>query len=211
LESGHQVYDPHVWFDVALWSQGIAYLADSYSEAFPDLADILHQNAEAYVEELERLDQKLRQAYATVPSGNRILVTSHDAFSYFGMAYGFEVRGLQGVSTVSEVSLRDLADLVDTMVQRQIPAVFVESSVSPRTIQSLVEGCRQKGWEIAIGGELFSDAMGDAGTPEGRYTGMLEHNARLIVEALGGSWPAVSKPAASTSDADQHAVPKTAS
>lgn len=183
------VYDPHVWFDVRLWSQGIEYLAGAFGQAFPEHNKAFQNNAAAYRDTLERLDQHLREAYGTVPKQNRILVTSHDAFSYFGKAYGFEVRGLQGVSTVTEVSLRDLANLVDTMVERQIPAVFVESSVSPRTIQSLVEGCKQKGWTIAIGGELFSDAMGDAGTFEGRYTGMLEHNARLIVEGLGGLWP----------------------
>lgn len=202
--AGSKVYDPHVWFDVQLWSTGIRHLADVFGQAFPEYNETFQNNATAYLGELERLDQNLRKTYATVPEANRVLVTSHDAFSYFGQAYGFDVRGLQGVSTVSEVSLRDLANLVDTLVTRQIPAVFVESSVSPRTIQSLVEGCRQKGWEIAIGGELFSDAMGDADTPEGRYTGMLEHNARLIVEGLGGYWNA-----ADGASADARALPKT--
>lgn len=121
---------------------------------------------------------------ATIPENNRVMITAHDAFSYFGRAYGIEVRGLQGISTVSEAGLQDVTSLVDFLVQRRIPAVFVESSVPKNTIEAVVDGCRTHGHQVQIGGELFSDAMGPAGTPEGTYLGMVRHNVTMIVRAL---------------------------
>lgn len=119
-----------------------------------------------------------------IPPAKRVLITAHDAFSYFGRAYGIEVRGLQGISTLSEFGLKDRVELIDFIVQKQIPAVFVETSVSERNINAIVEGCRQKGHEIVVGGSLFSDAMGAASTPEGNYIGMVKANVKTIVEAL---------------------------
>ena len=155
-------------------------------EKFPQHRNLFTQNAEVYLAQLSELDLELRTIYDAIPPENRILVTSHDAFEYFGAAYGFEVMGLQGVSTVAEFGLRDMTNMVNLLTERKIPAVFVESSVPPRSIQSVVEGCRQKGHPLVIGGELYSDAMGPEGTPDGTYTGMLLHNARLISNALGG-------------------------
>lgn len=199
------VHDPHVWFDLDLWSEGIAHLAAELGRAWPEHADAFAANAAAYRAELAALDARLRAAAATVPPEHRVLVTSHDAFSYWGRAYGFEVLGLQGVSTVAEVGLRDLSDLVDTLCARRVPAVFVESSVSPRAIRSVVEGCRRRGRELAVGGELYSDAMGDAGTPEGTFPGMVTHNMRTVVSALGGRWP--EPPAVAGSASRESATP----
>ena len=184
--TGTSTHDPHVWFDVPLWSSGVRALALQMGEKFPQHRNLFTQNAEVYLAQLSQLDLELRTIYDAIPPENRILVTSHDAFEYFGAAYGFEVMGLQGVSTVAEFGLRDMTNMVNLLTERKIPAVFVESSVPPRSIQSVVEGCRQKGHPLVIGGELYSDAMGPEGTPDGTYAGMLLHNARLISKALGG-------------------------
>ena len=125
-----------------------------------------------------------------MPEKARVLVTAHDAFEYFGRRYGFEVVGIQGISTESEAGVRDIARIVDLLVDRRIPAVFVESTVPPRHIEALVAGARSRGHEVTVGGELFSDAMGDAGTYEGTYPGMIDHNITTIVRALGGTAPA---------------------
>jgi len=185
--------DPHIWFDVALWNSGVQALAARMGEQFPQHRDAFRSGAVKYGETLAELEQELREVYATIPPENRVLVTSHDAFEYFGAAYGFEVMGLQGVSTVAEFGLRDMTDMVALLSERKIPAVFVESSVPHRSLQSVVEGCRQKGHPLVIGGELFSDAMGPEGTEQGTYVGMLRHNAAVIAHALGGR-PAGERP-----------------
>ncbi len=187
VSSASDAIDPHIWFDVALWNSGTLALAVRMGESFPQHREQFRAGAAGYGETLRDLDQELRVVYATVPPENRVLVTSHDAFEYFGAAYGFEVMGLQGVSTVAEFGLRDMTDMVNLLSERKIPAVFVESSVPHRSLQSVVEGCRQKGHPLVIGGELFSDAMGPEGTPQGTYVGMLRQNAALISGALGGS------------------------
>lgn len=178
--------DPHIWFDVALWMLVVERARDAMVDADPAGADQYRANAAAYLEELRALDAWTREQIASIPEPARVLVTAHDAFGYFGRAYGLEVLAIQGISTDSEASIRDINAIVDTLVARRIPAVFVESSVPRKTIDALVEGCRGRRHEIVIGGELFSDAMGRDGTPEGTYVGMVRHNVGVIVAALAG-------------------------
>lgn len=180
-------YDPHLWFDVALWSEVVAYIGEKMQELDPEHAAEYEENARRYQQELLALDQHVGEQIATIPGQQRVMITAHDAFAYFGRAYGIEVRGLQGISTLSEYGLKDVTDLVDFIVGRKIRAVFVESSVPRKALEAVVEGCASKGHEVKIGGTLFSDAMGAAGTPEGAYVGMVQHNVRTIVESLGGS------------------------
>ncbi len=184
VDEDAQVYDPHCWFDVELWASGLEGLALALGEKFPEHSQVFLDNARNYERELMLLHAELHELFGQIQPDQRLLVTSHDAFSYFGRAYGFEVMSLQGISTVAEFGLKDVSTLVSELSARRTPAVFIESSVSPRSIQSVVEGCRQRGHELVIGGELFSDAMGRAGTPEAQYPGMLLHNAKVISEAL---------------------------
>jgi manganese/zinc/iron transport system substrate-binding protein len=150
---------------------------------------VFRANADAYLDELAALAQYTQQVLGTVPAESRVLLSAHDAFNYFGSAYGFEVAGIQGISTESEAGLQRIAELVDMLVERDIRAVFVESSVSDRNIRALIEGAAARGHEVVIGGELFSDAMGEEGTYEGTYVGMIDHNATVIAAALGGEAP----------------------
>ncbi|MDX2148244.1 MAG: zinc ABC transporter substrate-binding protein [Planctomycetota bacterium] len=179
--------DPHVWFDAALWAGVARPIAEMLAKVDPPRAQVFGENAAAFERELASLHAWARERIATIPPERRVLVTAHDAFGYFGRAYGLEVLGVQGISTDSEASIRDIAALVDTLVSRRVPAVFVESSVSRKTIDALVEGCAARGHNVVVGGELFSDALGPDGTPEGTYVGMFRHNVRTIVQALGGA------------------------
>lgn len=179
-------YDPHVWMDPAIWTDVVAEVARALSVARPESADAFAANAKAYRAELAALDDFARMAAATVPDDSRVLVTAHDAFSYFGRAYGFEVIGIQGISTDSEAGLNRISQLVDVLVDRKIGAVFVETSVSDRNMRALIEGAASRGHEVVIGGSLFSDAMGQEGTYEGTYLGMIDHNVTTIARALGG-------------------------
>lgn len=189
-------HDPHVWFDVSLWSKAVARVRDALIEKDSEGAEAYRTNAARYLAELDDLHAWCRAEITRIPERARVLVTAHDAFGYFGRAYGMEVLAIQGVSTDSEAGLRDIARLVDTLTSRRIPAVFVESSVPRKAIDALVEGCRAKGHEVRIGGELFSDAMGAPGTPEGTYIGMVKHNVNTIVAALApGAPPAGTPPA----------------
>lgn len=181
--------DPHVWMDVDGWKAAVKVIEKGLSEFKPELADHFQEQAELYLQELIRLDAYTRAVLSSIPENMRVLVTAHDAFSYLGRAYGLEVRGIQGLSTESEAGLRDIEDLIDFLVSKQIPAVFVETSVSDKNVRALVEGCRARGHHIVIGGELFSDAMGKAGTYEGTYIGMIDHNVTTIARALGGDAP----------------------
>ena len=138
---------------------------------------------------LEALQKYAVQSFATIPESQRVLVTAHDAFGYLGRAYGTEVRGIQGISTESEAGIKDIENLVDFLVEQKIPAVFVESTVSDQNVRALLEGAKARGHEVRIGGELFSDAMGAAGTYEGTYLGMIDHNVTTITRALGGEAP----------------------
>ncbi|MFN0155991.1 MAG: metal ABC transporter solute-binding protein, Zn/Mn family [Gaiella sp.] len=179
--------DPHVWFDVKLWEFAVSGVASALEHADPAHEGFYRANAARYRAELDELDAWVRRVVATVPSERRVLITAHDAFGYFGRAYGFEVVGLQGISTASEAGTKDVQRLAAMIADRRIPAIFVESSVAPRTIEAVQQAVRARGFDVEIGGSLFSDAMGAAGTPEGTYIGMVRHNVRTIVTALGGA------------------------
>jgi manganese/zinc/iron transport system substrate-binding protein len=180
-------YDPHVWFDIGLWRRAVREVRDALAEADPAHAGLYRANAAAYESELEALDAYVRRQAARVPAPRRVVITAHDAFGYFGAAYGFEVRGLQGISTAAEAGTRDVQELASFIAERRIPAIFVESSVSPRTIEAVREAVQARGFDVAIGGSLFSDALGSEGTAEGTYAGMVRHNVDTIVEALLGT------------------------
>jgi manganese/zinc/iron transport system substrate-binding protein len=183
LEDGG-AYDPHVWFDVSLWSRCAGVVADALCAFDPSGETLYRANEKAYRGRLAKLHEWVKSELATVPNERRVLVTAHDAFRYFGRAYGIEVRGIQGISTESEAGVKQVNELVRFLVERKIKAIFVESSVSERNVKALVEGCAARGHEVRIGGELFSDAMGKEGTPDGTYEGMVRHNVRVIVAAL---------------------------
>lgn len=178
------VYDPHIWFDVALWKESAEVALKNLIRLNPKNTAYYQQNADKYLQDLDSLDTWVKTAIATIPLNRRVLITAHDAFSYFGKAYSIEVRGLQGISTMSEIGLRDVTDLVNFIIKNDIPAVFVESSVSDKSLKAVVEGVNKKGKTLSIGGNLFSDAMGKKGTPEGTYIGMVKHNVTTIVNAL---------------------------
>ncbi|GAX89971.1 manganese transporter [Effusibacillus lacus] len=180
--AGH--YDPHVWFDVKLWMKAVERVRDGLIEVAPDRKADFEKNTQQYLKQLEELDAYAKQQLAQIPKKQRVLVTAHDAFGYFGTAYDLEVTGLQGISTDSEYGLQDVQNLVDMLVQRKIKAVFIESSVPKRAIEAVVEGAKAKNHIVTVGGELFSDAMGDPGTQGGTYIGMVKHNVDTIVAAL---------------------------
>jgi manganese/zinc/iron transport system substrate-binding protein len=177
-------YDPHVWFNVTFWMEATEVVRDALVELDPGSAAIYETNADTYLAQLADLHAYVLEQAARVPEDKRVLITAHDAFNYFGRAYGFEVRGLQGISTAAEAGTADVQQLADFIVKRQIPAVFVESSVPPRYIEAVQAAVQAQGFTITIGGELFSDAMGSPGTPEGTYLGMVRHNIDTIVGAL---------------------------
>jgi manganese/zinc/iron transport system substrate-binding protein len=179
-------YDPHVWFDVSLWQLTIDRVREALSRVDPAGSAYYRASAAAYRQRLAQLDAFIRQQIALVPPQQRVLITAHDAFAYLGRRYGLEVRGLQGISTVSEAGARDVQELAEFIVQRRIRAIFVESSVPRRPIQAVVAAARARGWNVVIGGQLFSDSAGNPGTPEGTYVGMMEHNIRTIVNGLLG-------------------------
>ncbi len=185
--AGH--YDPHVWMDVSAWAKCVDAVAKALSEFDPAHAADYQGNAEGYRKQLLELYEYGRKSIATIPEKSRVLITSHDAFNYFGRAYGLEVQGVQGISTESEAGLQRVNELVDLIVEKQVKAVFVESSVPRKNIEAIASGARSRGHEVVIGGELFSDAMGEEGTYEGTYLGMLDHNITLATRALGGEAP----------------------
>jgi manganese/zinc/iron transport system substrate-binding protein len=178
-------YDPHVWMAPTLWADVVDEVERALSEALPEQAEAFAANAEAYRAELAALATYAEEALSKVPQAQRVLVTAHDAFSYFGRAFGFEVIGIQGISTNSEAGLNRISELVDVLVEREIGAVFVETSVSDRNMRALVEGAAARGHEVKIGGSLFSDAMGEPDSYEGTYIGMIDHNVTTIARALG--------------------------
>lgn len=177
-------YDPHVWFDVSMWIKSVEKVRDSLSEMDPENKGYYEANAAEYIAKLQELDSYVSSKALEVPEQQRVLVTAHDAFQYFGRAYGFEVIGLQGISTQSEAGTRDVQNLVNFIVDRKIKAIFVETSIPERNIRAVQEAARSKGWEVEIGGSLYSDAMGDGGTFEGTYIGMVTHNIGTINQAL---------------------------
>jgi len=186
--AGH--HDPHLWMDPLAWSLAVDVIADTLAAEDPDHADDYRANADAYKSQIADLHAYAERVLSTVPESQRILITAHDAFNYFGRRYGYQVVGIQGISTESEAGVRDIERLVDLLVDNQIKAVFIESTVSERNINALIAGARARGHEVIIGGELFSDAMGQENTYEGTYIGMIDHNITLIARALGGDAPA---------------------
>jgi manganese/zinc/iron transport system substrate-binding protein len=182
-------FDPHVWMDPTLWSIVVEEVEKSLTEALPDGRGVFAENAARFKEELVALNAYTVDALSQLTPEQRVLLTAHDAFGYFGQAYGFDVMGIQGISTESEAGLNRISALVDVLVERDIRAVFVETSVSDRNIRALIEGAAAEGHEVRIGGSLFSDAMGPENTYEGTYLGMIDHNVTTIARALGAEVP----------------------
>ena len=179
-------FDPHIWFDVTLWMKAVETVRDTLVEVDAANAATYQANATAYLEELTELDAYVKEQASRLPAEQRIVITAHDAFHYFGRAYGFDVRGLQGISTASEAGTADVQALADFIAEKQIKALFVESSVPVRNIEALQAAVQARGFDVSIGGQLFSDAMGSPDTPEGTYVGMVRHNIDTIVGALLG-------------------------
>lgn len=177
-------YDPHVWFDVTLWMLAVEQVRNTLVEMDPGSGDLYRANAERYLAQLAELHAYVKAQAARVPPEKRVLVTAHDAFNYFGRQYGFEVLGLQGISTESQASTADVQHLAAYIAERQIPALFVESSVPRRNVEAVMAAVQARGFDVKLGGQLYSDAMGQAGTPDGTYIGMVRHNIDTIVAAL---------------------------
>jgi manganese/zinc/iron transport system substrate-binding protein len=184
-----QAHDPHVWFDTALWAGTAAPVAAMLAELDPDHAAAYRARAAAYRDELVALDGEVRARLAAIPRERRVLITAHDAFNYFGRAYDLEVRGLQGISTLTEAGTGDMQSLAAFIADRRLPAIFVENSVPPRAIEAVRKAVQARGWDVALGGELYSDSLGDQGGPAGDYVGMVRHNLDTIATALGGEVP----------------------
>jgi manganese/zinc/iron transport system substrate-binding protein len=177
-------YDPHVWFDVSLWRRTLDPIAQALAEADPEHAETFRANAQTFGRELEELDVWVKGQIATIPPDQRVLVTAHDAFGYFGKRYGMEVVGIQGISTLSEAGLHDVDRVVQLILDKKVRAIFIESSVPRRSIEAVQAGVKARGREVAIGGQLYSDSLGAAGSPEGTYAGMVRANVNTIVKAL---------------------------
>ncbi|MEM1058817.1 MAG: zinc ABC transporter substrate-binding protein [Verrucomicrobiota bacterium] len=197
-EAGEEAHDephsdPHVWMDVSAWSKGVDVVTNALAELDPAGAETYRANAAAYQSELADLHKYGQDSLATVPEEKRYLITAHDAFNYFSRAYDIDVVGVQGLSTESEAGVQDINRLVDLIVSKKIPAIFVETSVSDKNVRAIIEGAKDKGWDVVIGGELYSDAMGEPGTYPGTYAGMMDHNITTITRALGGEAPAAGK------------------
>lgn len=180
---GENTYDPHIWFDVALWRKGWVYVSAELAKD-STLKATITQNESTFLQGLDSLDQWVEKEIASIPSTSRVLVTAHDAFGYFGRAYQMEVIGLQGISTVSDFGLKDISSLVNLITERKIKSVFIETSVSPKAIEAVVEGCQRKGHHVQMGTALYSDAMGAPGTAEGTYEGMVKANVLHITQGL---------------------------
>ncbi|MBX9624754.1 MAG: zinc ABC transporter substrate-binding protein [Gemmataceae bacterium] len=181
-------YDPHVWFDVALWAKCLPVVRDELAKLDPAGAEVYARNADAYAKELAALDAEVRAAADKLPPARRVLVTSHDAFGYFGRAYGFEVHGLQGVSTASETGTPDRQRLARLLGEKKVPAVFTETSVPDDGLRAVLDtALKDFGQRVTlVGGDdaLYSDALGPPGSPGATYPGMVRHNATTIVRAL---------------------------
>ncbi len=184
VEGYETMHDPHVWFDVELWAEAAACLRDALVRIDPENAEGYQQRGDAVITEFAALHVWVGEQIASLPAQRRVLVTAHDAFSYFGRAYGVEVRGLLGVSTAAEAGTADVQDLAAFIADRRLPAVFVESSVPPRFIEALTEAVNARGGEVTIGGSLYSDALGSPGGPAETYVGTVQANVETIVGAM---------------------------
>ncbi|WP_059049459.1 metal ABC transporter solute-binding protein, Zn/Mn family [Paenibacillus senegalimassiliensis] len=183
-DAGGSQYDPHIWFNVRHWISATETIRDTLVAYDPDHAETYQQNAEAYITQLEELDAEVKRQIAEIPDQDRVLVTAHDAFGYFGDAYGIEVMGLQGISTAAEYGSKDVSKLRDFLVENKIKAVFVESSIPTKSMEAVIAGAKEMGHTVKIGGELYSDSMGEPGSDADTYIKMVEHNVSTIVEAL---------------------------
>lgn len=183
------VVDPHVWMNPALWASCTKTVCESLTKKDPAGATLFAENATRYAKQLQSLETTLRSLIATIPDDQRVLITAHDAFQYFARATGLTVMSIQGLSSSSEAGVADINRLVDAIVTHRIPAVFIESTLSEKNIRAVMEGAASRGFEVKLGGMLFADSMGKAGTPEGTYIGMIEHNVTTITQALGGRIP----------------------
>lgn len=177
-------YDPHIWFDVSLWKYAVVEISNTIQKLDTANREFYQKNTAAYLLSLDSLHAYVLGEIASIPEKQRILITAHDAFGYFGKAYNIEVVGLQGISTVSDFGLRDISNLTDKIMVNNVKAIFVETSVSDKAIKAVVTGCQEKGHNVVIGGNLYSDAMGPFGTFEGTYIGMVKTNVKTIVNAL---------------------------
>jgi len=177
-------YDPHIWFDLDYWKLATQFVVKTLSEAIPNQKATFQANGKTYIEQLNTLQTKLKTTISTLPKEQRILVTAHDAFNYFGKAFDFEVVGLQGLSTATEAGVQDVQKLAAFIIENNVKAIFVESSVPKRTIEALQAAVKSKNHDVIIGGTLYSDALGNAGSIEGTYIGMFEYNVNTIVNAL---------------------------
>lgn len=183
-ESDASVHDPHIWFDVSLWKDAAKTVAEKLSEADPSHAEDYSNNLEKYLGELDDLDTYIKDKVNEIPKEQRVLITAHDAFNYFGRAYGFEVKGLQGISTDAEAGTADVSSLANFVTEHKIKAIFVESSVPPKTIEALQAAVKAKGFDVRIGGELYSDSLGGKGSSAETYILTVKSNIDTIVEAL---------------------------
>ncbi len=180
--AGH--YDPHVWFDVSIWQSAVETIRDELAACDPSHAGVYRSSAAAYLKELQQLHDWSTSRSYELPPEKRVLITSHDAYNYFGRAYGFQVIGVQGISTEEQATAKAIIDLSEMIIKRKVKAIFTESSVSPKAIHAVIAGCKHKGWDVIEGGSLFSDAMDSRGKPAGTYVGMVRHNVNTIVDAL---------------------------
>lgn len=177
------IYDPHIWHSVSLWKNVVDVIVNSIYIS-EEVQETFVKRGKVYSDSLVVLDRAIAKRIEGIPKQQRLLITSHDAFNYYGKTYDIEVQGLQGISTVAEIGIKDITQMVDLIINRKVKAVFVESSVNERNLKAVIEGCKKKGWDVKIGGTLFSDAMGADDTPEGTYIGMIKHNTNAIVNAL---------------------------
>ncbi|WP_181397692.1 metal ABC transporter solute-binding protein, Zn/Mn family [Gracilibacillus dipsosauri] len=183
LEDEEGAVDPHIWFDIDLWKQALEAAVEELKEFSPDDATYFEENKQEYFAELDQV-KKEAEVLQIIPEENRVLVTAHDAFGYFGNMHNMEVIGLQGLSTEDEIGVSDINDTIDIIKNYSVPAIFVESSINPDSIEAVIEGAKNQGIDVSLGGELFSDAMGDPETEEGTYVGMYRHNIDTIYDSL---------------------------
>jgi len=176
--------DPHIWFDIDLWKEALSAATEEMKKYSPDNSDYFEENKQAYFSKLDEFKHEAEEKISHIPEDKRLLVTAHDAFGYFGRMLDLEVIGLQGLSTEAEISLTDIEDTIDLLLAHEVPAVFIESSINPASIKAVIEGAKKEGLDLALGGELFSDAMGAKDSNEGTYLGMYEHNVNTIYDAL---------------------------
>lgn len=184
LKDEEGAIDPHIWFDLEIWEDALESATENLKEFSPDDASYFEENKQDYFSKIDELKAEAIEKMASIPVEQRVLVTAHDAFGYFGRMYDIEVVGLQGLSTEDEVGISDIQSTVDLLHEKKVPSVFVESSINQNSIKAVIEGAAKKGMDVSLGGELFSDAMGQAGTEEGTYLGMYRHNVKTIYDGL---------------------------